>query len=359
MAEEYIRVRHQPLEVFAASLLRGAGVGPEPARLVAGTLIEANLRGVDSHGVQLLNFYIDHMLAGCMDLETRGRVVSESAAVMVYDGENGIGQVVSDVCCDHAVRLAREHGVGVVTVRRSNHFGAAAHWGQKMAASGMLGIVMCNASPLVAPWQGRERRYGTNPICMALPGESSRVWLLDMATTTVAMGKIFKANFSGEKTIPYGWALDAQGVPTTDTQAAMSGMPMPLGGYKGYGLALMVEILVAVLSGGAMGTELGGVRIRTRPMNIGQMFLALDVARFLPVEEFDARIRKLVDMMKDTPRATGYDEVLVAGEPEWRAEAERLVHGVTLAKGVWEELSRVAARVGVEPPPVEPAGPPR
>ena len=152
-------------------------------------------------------------------------------------------------------------------MRESNHFGAAAYWAQRIASHGMIGIVLCNATPLVAPWQGKEPRLGTNPICMALPG--GNVWLLDMATTTVAMNRIWKAAANGEPTIPAGWAMDKDGHPTTDTQAAVGGSPMPLGGYKGTGLAVMVEILCAVLSGGAMATELGGLRVKGKPMRAG------------------------------------------------------------------------------------------
>jgi len=177
----------------------------------------------------------------------------------------------------------------------------------------------------VPPWQGREGRIGTNPICMSVPGP----WLLDMATTTVAAGKIFKAFINGKDDIPAGWAFDSRGVPTTDTKAAYhKGMLMPLGGYKGSGLGLMVEILCSVLSGGAMANEVGGIRIRGRHNRCSQCFIAIDIARFMPVEEFTARVEQLVHLMKTTPTAPGYDEVLVAGDPEWRTEAERLRDGI-------------------------------
>ncbi|HLH17338.1 MAG TPA: Ldh family oxidoreductase, partial [Bryobacteraceae bacterium] len=204
------------LTCFADAILRGAGVPATKARIAAECLVAANLRGVDSHGMQLLPFYVEQLLAGEMDAAAEGRVASESGACLVFDGENALGQWVAETCCGHAVRLAREHGAGWVVARESNHFGAAAWWAQKIRAAGMIGIVMCNASPIVPPWQGREGRFGTNPICVALPGP----WLLDMATTTVAAGKIFKAYINGQPEIPAGWAFDRDGVPTTDTAAA-------------------------------------------------------------------------------------------------------------------------------------------
>src|SRR5262249_7936825 len=206
----------------------------------------------------------------------------------------------------------------------------------------------CNASPLVAPWQGKEPRFGTNPICMSVPGPDA--WLLDMATTTVALGKILNAQFHGRDTIPHGWAMDSDGVPTTGAEAALNGLLMPLGGYKGSGLAMMAEILCAVLGGGAMSTELGGIRIKGQPMRTSQFFLAIDVARFMPLDEFHRRTRALVDLVKASHPAKGFDEVLVAGEPEWRAEEQRRRTGIPLSDGVWQNLVQVAEQLGVPLP---------
>ena len=336
------------LTAFAYQLLAAAKVSHDKAELVARSLVAANLRGVDSHGLQLLPFYIELILMGNIDIAADGRVASESSGCMVYDAQNGIGQWISGICCDHAIRLACANGIGLVVARESNHFGAAAFWAQRISAAGQIGIVMCNASPLVAPWQGKEPRFGTNPICMSVPGPDT--WLLDMATTTVALGKILNAQFHGRDTIPHGWAMDAEGVPTTSTQEALNGLLMPLGGYKGSGLAMMGEILCAVLGGGAMCTELGGIRIQGQPMKTSQLFLAVDVARFMPLGEFERRMRKLVDMVKSSHAAKGFDEVLVAGEPEWRIEEQRRRDGIPLSEGVWQNLLQAAERLRVAPP---------
>jgi LDH2 family malate/lactate/ureidoglycolate dehydrogenase len=333
---------------FACQLLITAKVPDAKADLVARSLVAANLRSVDSHGLQLLPFYIEQILMGNMNVRTNGRVVSENGACLTYDGENGIGQWISATCCDHAVRLAQAHGIGMVVARESNHFGAAAFWAQRMSTAGVIGIVMCNASPLVAPWQGCEQRFGTNPICMAVPGPNT--WLLDMATTTVALGKILKAQFQGRSTIPLGWAMDSEGVPTENVETALNGLLMPLGGYKGSGLAMMAEILCAVLGGGAMSTELGGIRIQAQPMRTSQFFLAVDVARFMPIDEFHRRTHSLVTMVKSSRPAKGYDEVLVAGEPEWRAEEIRRRDGIPLSEGVWQNLVQAAHQLGVPLP---------
>jgi LDH2 family malate/lactate/ureidoglycolate dehydrogenase len=348
--ETYVNIAHAALRGFVQRLMEAGGANARSAWLVADSLVAANLRGVDSHGVQLLPFYIERMKTGLMHPSNEGRVVAESGSCLVYDGENGIGQAISETCCGHAIRLAKVHGVGAVTVRESNHFGAAAYWAQRMASEGMIGLVMCNASPLVAPWQGKDRRFGTNPICMAVPGE--RLWLLDMATTTVALNKVFKADAVGQKTIPLGWAMDADGNPTTDTKAALAGSPLPLGGYKGSGLAMLAEVLCAVLSGGAMSLELGGLRVEGKPMRVGQFFLALEIERFMPVDEFTARMSRLREMVKSSSPAPGYGEVLVAGDPEWRTEDERTRGGIPIQQPIWDSLLQVAGKLGVEAPAV-------
>lgn len=351
MSEETLYFPESVLTVFARQLLEAAGAPAPKAAVMADCLVSGSLRGVDSHGVQLLRYYVEQVEAGGVNLTAEGHVISESGACLHYDGENGLGAVVSERCCGHAVRLAREHGAGIVIARDSNHFGAAAFWGQRISSEGMVGIVMCNATPLVAPWQGREGRLGTNPICVTVAGTGGKGWLLDMATTTVAMGKIYRAAMSGQSEIPPGWAMDSEGRPTTDTETAMhGGLLMPLGGYKGSGLGMMVEIFCGVLGGGAMSTDVGGVRTRGRATRISQTFIAIDVARFMPLEQFRARLDELVSRVKATAPAAGYDEVLVAGEPEWRAEEDRRRTGIPLNAGVWEELVKAAHRLGVTPP---------
>jgi LDH2 family malate/lactate/ureidoglycolate dehydrogenase len=185
---------------------------------------------------------------------------------------------------------------------------------------------------------------------MSVPGDDGRPWLLDMATTTVAAGKIYKAVFAGAPAIPAGWAMDAAGVPTTDPKAAFHGLLMPLGGYKGSGLAMMVEILCGVLSGGAMSTEVGGVRTKGEPSRNSQMFMGIDVSRLMPLDEFQARMKWLVAKVKSAQPAQGYDEVLVAGDPEWRAEDTRRSGGIPLEEGVWEKLRQAAERLHVAVP---------
>ncbi|HTB12060.1 MAG TPA: Ldh family oxidoreductase [Bryobacteraceae bacterium] len=347
-SNDYFVIPHQPLADFGRAILEAVHVRREAAILVADSLVSANLRGVDSHGVQLLIWYTQQIQDGNIDIATRGEIASENESCMVYDGRNGLGQVVSDACCDHAIRLAREHGIGMVTARNSSHFGASAWWAQKLAAAGFIGIVTCNATPLVAAWQGRDKILGTNPICMAVPGPDT--FLLDMATTTVALNRIHKAILSGDTEIPEGWAMDAEGHPTTDPKVALEGLPMPLGGYKGTGLALMVEVLCAVLSGGAMMTGVGGLRVKHRPMRVSHFFLAIDAGRFLPMDEFQARMQQMRDTVKGSRPAAGFSEVLIAGDPEWRSEEQRRRDGIPVSRGIWQQLTQLAEGLNVAVP---------
>ena len=338
--------RAERLLAWCTHVLVAAGVSPAHASLVAESLVAANLRGVDSHGVHLLASYLEQIRTGDVEARETGAIATESGACLVYDGRNGLGQVIAEICCGHAIRLAREHGLGMVTARESNHFGAAAFWARRMAEAGQIGLVFCNASPIVAPWQGKEGRFGTNPICMAIPVGKRDPWLLDMATTTVAANKIFKAWTNHEPSIPEGWAMDREGIPTTGTAAAYEGLLMPLGGYKGSGLAMMVEILCGVISGGAMSTQLGGLRVRGKRFRASQTFIAIDVLRMQP--EFRKRADWLIEQVKSAAPASGYEEVLVANEPELRMERLRRAEGIPIADGTYEALRKQAALVGVD-----------
>lgn len=350
MAETAVVIRHEPLETFARELLMGAGVVEARASIVAANLIFGNLRGVDSHGMQLLPYYLEQLSAGNIDGAADGRPLRESGATLLYDAENGLGAVTSAHCCRAVARMAREQGIAFAVARNANHFGAAAFWGRQLAAEGLIGLAFCNASPIVPPFQGREPRLGTNPICMAVPGPEETSWLLDMATTTVAANRIFKAYHNGVPEIPAGWAMDKEGRPTTSTDEAFHGLIMPLGGYKGTGLAVMVEILCAILGGGAMSTEVGGLRVKDRPMAVSHSFLAIDPDRFTGATEFGARMDKLTGYLHGSAPAVGYDEVLIAGEPEARFEAERRSSGVPLGPGEWRRLVEWSEKLHIRLP---------
>ncbi|SDS49391.1 Ldh family oxidoreductase [Opitutus sp. GAS368] len=343
----------ESLRVLCRQLLQALGAAEPHAGIVADSLVAANLRGVDSHGIQMLTTYIQQLRAGGINVPAAGHVVREDGVCLRYDGENGLGQVVADRCTDHAIRIARNLGVAVVVTSHSNHFGAGAWWGEKLARSGFIGIVMSNACPAVAPWQGRAAILGTNPLCVAVPGGGGRGrWLLDMATTTVALGKLTHAAHLNQREIPREWGfLDAAGRPTTETAAAQRGAPTPTGGYKGTALAMMVEILCAGLSGGGMTTELPVYRTGGDPLGISHTFIAIDPVRFLPAGEFESRMDRLAGLVKAAGPAPGYDEVLLAGEPEWCSQQIRERTGIPVPVKLWGKLATLAGELKVDLPP--------
>jgi LDH2 family malate/lactate/ureidoglycolate dehydrogenase len=340
------------LRTVCRELLQALGVAEAHARIVGDSLVAANLRGVDSHGVQMLATYIQQLRAGGINVPAEGHVAREDGVCLRYDGENGLGQVVADRCTEHAIRIARALGVAVVVTSHSNHFGAGSWWGEKIARAGLIGIVMSNACPAVAPWQGKTPVFGTNPLCVAVPGQGGRGrWLLDMATTTVALGKLTHAGHLNRAQIPREWGfLDAAGQPTTETAAAQRGAPTPTGGYKGTALAMMIEILCSGLSGGAMTTELPIYRTGGDPLGISHTFIAIDPARFLPPGEFETRMDRLASLVKAAKPAAGFDEVLLAGEPEWRSEAIRARTGIPVPVKLWEKLTGLAGELNVAVP---------
>ena len=340
------------LRLFCQNLLTALGTPETYARIVGDSLVAANLRGVDSHGIQMILVYIQQLRAGGINVSAAGRIVSEDGVFLRYHGENGLGQVVAERCTDHALRIAHTHGISVVVTSHSNHFGAGSWWGEKLARAGLIGLVTSNACPAVAPWQGKTPILGTNPLCVAVPGlGGAGRWLLDMATTTVALGKLSHADHLNQTTIPREWGfLDSNGQATTETAAARRGAPTPIGGYKGTALAMLAEILSAGLSGGAMATELPVYRTGGDPLGISHCFIAIDPKRFLPPGEFERRVGHFVDLVKASEPLPGYDEVLVAGEPEWRSERVRLKEGIPVPVKLWSKLTAVAAELGVNPP---------
>jgi LDH2 family malate/lactate/ureidoglycolate dehydrogenase len=342
------------LRGFVLAVLERWGTPPDVAGLVADLMIRTDLRGVDSHGVGMLPRYLEWFRAGYIAPAARPAVVRDAGPVAVVDGRQAFGHHVGTLAMEQAVARARTHGVGLVAAFNSNHYGAAANYSMMALAHDMIGLSMTNGPwPAVVPTFGRTAMFGTNPLSLAVPGGREPAFVLDMATSTVAIGKLHVAARWG-RPIPVGWALDRDGQPTTDPAVALATRLLtPLGGtreggsHKGYGLALMVEILAGVLSG-AVYTEAHRRRPDTAGRsNVGHFFAAIDIGRFRAPDEFRADLDDLLRSLKAAPKADGQDRIYVAGEPEWECEARRRRDGIPLAPGLVEQLRRVATEVGV------------
>jgi ureidoglycolate dehydrogenase (NAD+) len=314
---------------------------------VAETLVWTSLRGVDSHGIARLPVYADRLRAGVINRRPRPSVVTRDGAIAVVDGDTGPGQVAAVVATDLSIELAREHGVGVVTVRRSTHYGAAAFYAMRAAEQGFVAMSMTNTEPLVIPFGGAEPALGTNPICLAAP-TASGIFNLDMATSQVAINRIYNARDEG-RPIPDGWGVDERGEPTTDAAAVRSAVP--LGGYKGYALAVMVELLCGVLAGAGVRHGVGGLYTDTdAPQDVGHFHLALDPERTVGRDRFAAVLDGLLGELRAIPPAPGFDEVLVPGDPEDHARAKRERSGVPIEPALWGTLRALSEELGVPVP---------
>ena len=245
------------LTSFAVAVLAAVGVPDADARLVADSLVTADLWGHQSHGVLRLSWYVNRIRAGVMRPVTTPETVSDTGALVVVDGHDGVGQVLAAHAAREAAGRAHEHGVGVVAVRNSNHFGTAAYFTRMAARDGCVAILATNASPAMAPWGGRRKTVGTNPWSIAAPAGGHDVMVMDIANTAVARGKVYLARQRGEA-IPAGWAIDADGAPTTDPAAAIAGVILPMAGHKGYAISLMMDVLSGVLTGSAFGAAVSG-----------------------------------------------------------------------------------------------------
>ncbi|MGY0390701.1 Ldh family oxidoreductase [Nocardioides sp. WG-D5] len=334
------------LAEFGAEVLVSLGVPEDDARLVSDSLVTADLWGHPSHGMLRLPWYVARLRSGVMEAVTREEIVVDTGVLAVMDGREGIGQIVADRACQAAVARAAVHGIGVVAVRNSNHFGTAAYWTRRMAEAGCVGILTTNGSPAMAPWGGTEKTVGANPWSVATPGGSNPPVVLDIANTGVARGKIYAAAERGDR-IPDTWALSADGIPTTDPHVAVHGLLAPMGGHKGYGISFVMDVLSGVLTGSGYGAGVVGPYVPDGRSGCGHLVLALQVDTVLPSGDFGDRIDDLIAATKAVPRASGVDEIFYPGEIEARAEVQGRLTGVRLPDKTVSDLRGLGTECGV------------
>jgi LDH2 family malate/lactate/ureidoglycolate dehydrogenase len=295
------RVDANALIEFGAAVYAGAGMPEVDAHLVADTLVQADLWGHQSHGVLRLGWYLDRIRNGVMKPVTKPEFVVDAGTVAVIDGHDGVGHVVTELATREAIKRAKAHGLGAVGVRMSNHFGTCMYYTRLGTLEGCAMFLTSNGGPAMAPWGGRKKIIGTNPFSVATPAGKYPPFLMDMANTGVARGKIYLAR-NRRQPIPEGWAIDKDGKPTTDARAALEGSMLPAGGVKGAMLALTVELLVCALSGAAYGFESDSFFSEEgKPTRIGQAFLAVNPAALAGENVFFERVETLVAAMTQDP----------------------------------------------------------
>lgn len=337
-------VRADDLRRFTTDIFTRAGMSDADARVVADVLVWANLRGVDSHGVLRVPRYVDWIRSGEVNPTARPAVVTETAAVVVLEGDRAAGPVAMTVAMTHALRKAREAGVGLVLVRGTTHTAALGHYTLTAARAGLAAIAFAASTPLMAYHGARAAGVSTTPISIAVPGGAGGPLLLDMSTSVVAMGKLLQASKTGER-LPEGAAIDADGRPTTDPKRAA--IPLPVGGPKGSGLALMIECLTSLVLGNPIVAEVLEDTETGRRHRQNALVLALDVSRFGDPTWFRRELDRVIGALKALPRAAGVDEILMPGERGNRTLARRTRDGIPLPPALATELRAVADQLGV------------
>ncbi len=343
---ESITVRHEGLTEFCLRVFEKLGMPHEDAAIAADALVRCNLRGVDTHGVLRMPVYTGKVKGGFINPKPDFRLLKETAATALIDGDNGFGQVVGSRAMAIAVRKAKEVGISCVSVRHSNHFGTCAHYSMMALPHDMIGIVLSNASPQIAPTGGAEKLLGNNPWSVAVPAGERFPVVLDMANSVVARGKIRLAAKEGRQ-IPSDWAVTLNGEPTTDPKAALAGFLLPIGGYKGYGITLMVDLLTGVLANSSSGPRVNGMDIVDAIGGVGHTFIAVSISAFDEVAAFKARMDAYIDEIKESKKAKGVEVIYLPGEPEFLKERTRLQTGIPLHINIVNDLRKIATETGV------------
>jgi LDH2 family malate/lactate/ureidoglycolate dehydrogenase len=340
------RVRAEHLSACVTAIFEATGMSPEDAGLLTESLVRADLRGIHSHGVIRVPDYVKKLTVDGVEPRGKPRVVSRRAGALVVDGANTMGQIGGRLAMSEAITTARETGIAFAALNNSNHCGSLDWFTLAAADAGMIGIAGSNALPTMAPLGGTDKIIGMNPISVAIPS-SGPAFVLDLAFGATAHGKIRVYAQKGHL-IPEGWALDADGRPTTDATAALQGLIQPAGGHKGIALAMAVGMLSSLLSGAAYGTELGDMVNGPKAGKDGQFFLAIDIAAFTPLDGFRRRVDGILDEIRGSGRAAGVDRLLVPGEMERGFQSDYDRDGILLPGQTVLDVLREADRLGLD-----------
>lgn len=365
MAKGDLRVNPTVLKSFCSDALEKLGVPSEDAQVTAKVLVEADLRGIDSHGVARMGRYVSGIQQGMMRPNAKARVLHETASTATIDADAGLGQPVSFRAMQLAMSKAREHSLGFVAVRNSNHYGIAGFYAMMALAEDMVGICTTNTEVLVVPTFTRNAVLGTNPIAIAVPAGKERPYVLDMSTSTVTRGKL-EVYARLDKPIPINWATDENGIATNDPSRVLQNIAkrsggglLPLGGaleesggHKGYGLALAVEIFSAVLPGALYANSVYPKDKDGKPLpsGIGHFFGAMRIDAFRAKEEFKRDMDDLIQRLRNSPKALGAERIYIHGEKEFELAERFAKDGVPLNAKVVEDLRKIAEQLGMSRP---------
>lgn len=341
------RIAPEELAPISTAVLEAHDVPTRDAELLTDSLLQADLWGHQSHGLLRLPWYVARLRSGAMKADSKPELLMDTGSLALLDGRDGIGQVTTDRARAEAVARAKEHGIGAVGVRNSNHFGTAMYFTRQAAKQGCAAILTTNASPAMAPWGGREKAIGTNPWSIAAP-HGSGVVALDIANTAVARGKIYLARQEG-RPIPDTWALTPDGAQTTDASLAVDGVILPMAGHKGYAISFMMDVLSGALTGSQTGKRVHGPYEADKPSGCGHLFIAIDVETMGTRADYEAHVQALIDDVQSTPLAKDAQEIFYPGEIEDRNDAaNRAAGGIHLPIKTIADLRTLAQESGVD-----------
>ena len=345
-----LRASVPQLESFIARAFEAVGIAPSEAAIIAELMVRADVQGSDGHGVFRLPQYIRRIKGGAVNVTPNIRFVREAAATGLVDGDNGMGHLVMRFATHAAIEKAKQAGIAWVGVKGSNHAGPASLYASMPLKHDMIGLYLAvgNANHL-PPWGGIDMLLSTNPIAVAIPADHEPPVVLDMATTVAAYGKVKTKAQRGEM-MPEGWMIDRSGKPLLDPTRANEGFLLPIGGYKGYGLALIIGLLAGTLNGAAMGKDVVDFNADdTTPTNTGHVIVAINVAAFHPVAQFKQSVDTLVRDLRNSRTLPGVERIRLPGEGSYAARAERLEKGIPLPAPLLASLNQLAAELNIVP----------
>ncbi len=348
MPRSAARASVRDLERLCVEAMARAGVSDEEARITADVLVTTDTWGVHTHGTKQLRGLLRNFRDGKMTLGAAAELVGEGPSWALFDGRRALPMPVSRLAMRTAMDKARATGIAFAGVRNSGHFGAAGFYAVMAARQGLIGIATCNVDPGVAAPGSRGPVLGTNPLAWAVPSGNDTPPFLDIATSVVAAGKVYAAQAAGTP-MPEGWLIDGDGLPTTDPGGyPQRGALLPMAGHKGYGIALLIEILTGVLCGGAFGNDVVSWVHGPEPVNQSFAFIAIDPGAFLPGASFAERVSRLASWIRGAPRAVNAERILLPGDREWAARARALREGVLLPPDVAASLAGLASDHGLD-----------
>jgi LDH2 family malate/lactate/ureidoglycolate dehydrogenase len=332
---------------FVSDVLTGNGVPPANAATIADCLIQADLRGVDTHGMNRIPSYMERVRQGVLNASASPRFSQITPVVGQVDGQNTFGFLSAHLGMSHAIEMAKVYGIGMVSVKHSNHFGMSAWVVQQAIDADLMSLVFTNSSPALPVWGGTEKLMGVSPIACGAPAGKTPPFILDMAPSVAARGKVYKAKRRGEK-IPLDWALDKEGRQTDDPEKALEGVMLPMGGPKGSGLSIMMDVFSGVLSGSAFAGHVTNPYDASKPADVGHFLVAIKPDLFMSLEAFKERMDYLYQRVVGSDKMVGVERIFFPGEIEQETRKRREVAGIPLVKAEIDALNKEAEKVGAD-----------